>query len=471
MAWGDVFKNAWNQATETAKEAASAVATGARWVGKQSKAAFEYSQAVAKKTAATAMRAAKDAVNATVDAAEAAYDWGKERAVETYEWGKDSAVEAAEWTAEKAVEAYQWGKEKVVDAYEWGKAMTQRAIAATQGMVRDGMRSVADAGFDALARAHDGIATLAERAQNAYDKVREWLTGKRPDRSQQDCCPDADSDVGADGHFMAPGEDGNCTTLAGDATAAQARSRTTPSQSPCCEQRRAAGEPTRDIVYVNGINTTRKDHCRTLHAIAEQTCGNVTGIYNATEGFLGDAVQTGQDRRLIKAANEGRAPRAHDGRNPAVDQLSDYLYDEISAGRSPEVFAHSQGGAVTSLALYDAQASLGMQPDLYPEPLVDVRVTSMGAAAPFWPDGPTYEHYVHVNDATPSAFGLGHRGDEDGERAGRNASVIRFSGDPTDNRPFEVRNPMLEVAPSLAANHGVEDSYLRMRHQHGGGCP
>ncbi len=463
MGWGNPFKAAWNQATETAREAASAVATGARWVGKQSKAAFEFSQEVAKKTAQKAKQAAKQVVDTAVDA----YEWGKDAAIDAYEWGKDKAVEAGEWAKEKAVEAYDWGKEKVVDAYEWGKAMTQRAVAWTKGKVRDGLRTVADAGFDGLAWAHDGIAALTDRARNAYDKVREWFTGKRPDRSQVDCGPDATGDVAADGHFMAPGEDGNCTTLAGDASATQARSRATLSESACCQDRRAAGEPTRDIVYVNGINTTRQDHCKTLHAIAEQTCGNVIGVYNATEGGPADAVQTGQDRRLIKAANEGRAIPSQDGRNPAVDRLSDYVVDEVSQGRSPEIFAHSQGGAVTSLALYDARATLPWGPD----PLPNVTVTSMGSAAPFWPDGPTYEHYVHVNDATPSAFGLGHNGSEDGQRAGRDASVIRFSGDPQSSEPFNDRTPTLDWIPSTTANHGVEDSYLRMRRQRHGGCP
>lgn len=33
-----------------------------------------------------------------------------------------------------------------------------------------------------------------------------------------------------------------------------------------------------------------------------------------------------------------------------------------------------------------------------------------GSAAPSWGDGPEYEHYIHVDDATPSLFGLGQDG-------------------------------------------------------------
>ena len=95
----------------------------------------------------------------------------------------------------------------------------------------------------------------------------------------------------------------------------------------------------------------------------------------------------------------------------------------------------------------------------------------MGSAAPFWPNGPTYSHYVHVNDATPSSFGLGHSGAQDAGRAGAGAEVIRFSGDPKGSAPFDDRQPRLDWLPAFTANHGVEDTYLRMQRQRNGGCP
>ena len=142
---------------------------------------------------------------------------------------------------------------------------------------------------------------------------------------------------------MRPGG-GGCELLAAGATADQARQDAAMSESACCQARRATGEPPRDIVYVNGINTNRAAHCMTLKAIAEQTCARVIGIYNATEGAAQDALQTGQDRRLIKAANEGKVPRTQDGRNPAVDALGRFITSEVRSGRKPEIWAHSQGG-------------------------------------------------------------------------------------------------------------------------------
>jgi len=98
-----------------------------------------------------------------------------------------------------------------------------------------------------------------------------------------------------------------------------------------------------------------------LHAITEQTCARVIGICNATEGPAADAVQTGQDHRLLKAAGAGKGVATHDGRNKAVDAVSNFVIDERLAGRTPEIRAHSQGGAMTSLELYDARNTLNIE--------------------------------------------------------------------------------------------------------------
>jgi hypothetical protein len=338
------------------------------------------------------------------------------------------------------------------------------------------VRKGADVAFDALGKAGEALRKTSKKLQRGYDKVRSLFGKTKPSSPVVACQKTSDpgSDMEADGWLMAPTEAG-CSLIAQSEGASKARGQASQSQSECCKKRRAAGEATRDIVYVNGIQTTREDHCKTLHAIANQTCARVIGVYNATAGkdkggFSRDAAQTGQDRRLIKAANEGKPISSKDGRNPAVDSLTELLVEECRQGRSPEIWAHSQGGAITSLALIEADYQLATELG-EAQPLAKLKVKSLGSAAPAWPDGPKYEHYVHVNDFTPTSFGLGSEGKEDGANTGLGAKVVRFSGDPKSTTPFDDRAPQKTFLAAGTANHGVEDTYLRMEKQKNGGCP
>lgn len=408
MGWGATFSSVWSAASGAAKQAASEVATGARWVGKKT--------------------------------------------VEAYEWSKDQALVAAEWTKQQAV----------------------RVAQAVKNDMRDAIRSVADAGFDALGESGEELRRTAQTVKDGFDKVKSLFGKTKPADPVMSCRLPPNTDLGADGWFMAPAENGCSLTSRSDG-ASKAREQAALSQSKCCQEKRAAGDAPRDIVYVNGVQTTRAAHCDTLHAIAKQTCARVIGIYNATaggdkSGFTRDAAQTGQDRRLIKAAGEGKPVSTQDGRNPAVDSLSEFVVKEARAGRAPEIWAHSQGGAVTSLALFDARNALLVESGAL-EPMAGIKVKSMGSASPQWPDGPEYEHYVHVNDATPSSFGLGHDGKNDAKNAGKGAKVIRFSGDPKSTASFDDTAPQKTWLPDATANHGVEDVYLRMEKQKNGGCP
>lgn len=268
-----------------------------------------------------------------------------------------------------------------------------------------------------------------------------------------------------DGWIMSPqGPNHNCVAVPpGANTLATAKGRSVQAESPCCQARRAAGANPRDIIYVNGISTDKQAHCRTLNLIAAQTCARVVGVYNATESKLADAAQTGQDRRLIKAAASRKC-------TPAVDTLARAVADEVEAGRPPEIWANSQGGAVTSLALYEANNDLGVLTGER-EALKGVSVKSFGSAAPQWIDGPKYEHYIHVNDFTPTLFGLGHDGARDAASAGNGAKVIRFSGDPAKPGPFETSTIIKDFLPAPTSNHSIDDTYLRMEKQKNGGCP
>ena len=180
------------------------------------------------------------------------------------------------------------------------------------------------------------------------------------------------------------------------------------SNSSCCQARRAAGQAPKHIVYVNGIQNDKADQCVTLQKIANQTCAQVLGVHNATagkdtSGFASDVWQTKGDRDLIARANAGKPVQTHDGRNPAVDSLSDVLFNSVQDGDPPEIYAHSQGGAIASLASYDANT--GLKRAGYTSGVSDVYVTSLASAAQSWPPTMRGKHFINVQDADSARDG------------------------------------------------------------------
>ncbi|HWS86713.1 MAG TPA: hypothetical protein VN282_07100 [Pyrinomonadaceae bacterium] len=152
------------------------------------------------------------------------------------------------------------------------------------------------------------------------------------------------------------------------------------------------------LVYVNGINTTKDGQLNSLQRIADQTGARVVGIHNATRGATLDIIQSISDTLDI-------------GRNPAVDTLASTVYEEIRAGRTVHLMAHSQGGLITSRALTDVRNRLMLEDGLSAREaealLSRVRVETFGGAAAYYPNGPQYVHYVNRLDPVPGLFGLG----------------------------------------------------------------
>lgn len=452
MSWGDPFKNAWNSATQAAKDAASSAA-------KTASSAYDYT---AKKAAQAATYAKDKAIQGAT--------YARDKAVQGATYAKDKAVQGAQYAKQKAIEGADYTKKKAVEARDYAKERT-----------RDAERSVADAGYDGVAAGGEGLRkgynATSKAVGTAYDKTRKAL-GLGPAGKPVQPCPQpkvADKTVAnksLDGWMMSPQGDGkDCVAVPpGDNALATAKDKSVQSNSSCCAKKRAKDGQPRDIIYVNGILTDSAAHCRTLNQIAAQTCARVTGIYNATEGGPIDAAQTGQDRRLIKAAAGGKALPGSDGRNPAVDTLARTVATETKAGRPPEIWAHSQGGAVTSLALYESNNYLGALSGNR-EALSGVKVKSFGSAAPKWVDGPQYQHFVHMNDPVPTMFGLGHSPAGDLANAGKGADVVRFSGDVTSPAKFETGSPVKEWLPKDIGNHAVDASYLKMEKEENGGCP
>ena len=157
-------------------------------------------------------------------------------------------------------------------------------------------------------------------------------------------------------------------------------------------------EPVGTIVYVNGISTTKDGQFRSLRQIADRTGARVVGIHNATQGGVVDVIQSAGDTLDL-------------GRNPAVDTLADTVYEEITAGRTIHLMAHSQGALITSRALTDVYQRLRVEDGLSRREaerlLARVEVETFGGAAGSYPDGPRYVHYVNRRDPVAALFGLG----------------------------------------------------------------
>jgi hypothetical protein len=357
------------------------------------------------------------------------------------------------------------------------KAAYDKATGAAKAVVNTavgGLKKIPDVGLDAIGHAKSAWDTSSKAVQNVYAKAKERFTGKPP---AQPCATCTGKPVDHDGALVGY-KDGKCVPLTnkGDPinkdTIAMAKANgynprhnyakdlehpgdadknTSDATKSCCEKC-TKGKPPRTIFYVNGIQTKPEGHCNTLKRIGDSTCATVVGVYNATEGFPGDTFQTAQDRNLIGAADKGKKGVAGDGRNPAVDSVSTLVVKETVAGNPPEIWAHSQGGAITSLALYDASNTLSAggytDPKGNPATLQNVKVNSFGAAAPKWVEGPQYTHYVHKDDPVPTLLGVGEKPAPD---------VVHFSGKQGDD---------YAKGPSRIYNigaHDVNESYLPRR--------
>lgn len=177
--------------------------------------------------------------------------------------------------------------------------------------------------------------------------------------------------------------------------------------------RPASGEGKGTLIFVNGMGETPASSRQQAERIANATGMNVVPLYNATEGAVKDLLQSVGDTFDL-------------GTNKAVDSLADQVYARLMDGEPVRLMAHSQGGLITSRALTDVRNRLiaegGMTQAQAEERLGLVGVETMGSAAPSWPDGPHYVHYVNRSDFVPTFLGVG----RPLTHAGKGAEVITF---------------------------------------------
>ncbi|MCP3166795.1 alpha/beta fold hydrolase [Myxococcus qinghaiensis] len=192
--------------------------------------------------------------------------------------------------------------------------------------------------------------------------------------------------------------------------------------------------PSKTILYVNGIMTPAANQLSEMKSIAEKADARVIGIHNATQGIVADLAQCVGDK-LDK------------GTNPAVDTLADTVYGELKAGREVHLMGYSQGGLITARALFDVERRLriedGLSPAQVEKAMSKLSVETFGAASTKYPDGPKYVHYINNADAVPTLTGLGGSFDPVAfaKDAGKGAVVHRF----TDGNLNLIGNHMLDT--------------------------
>ena len=454
--FGAIFKNAWATASDVGRKAAEALIAGAEKVGAAAEAAkaaaVQKAKEVKEWTVEKAHQAKEKAVeikDATVKKAVEIKDATVKKAVEVKDAAVKTAKEVKAWAMEKAIEAKNFAVKKANEAKRKAIAVKDAGVKKITEVKDWAVQKTKDSTLDTLRSLGDKAGPQVLKIGSIIDKITPYVS-PRPIKTAVLPCPNCEQssvpDTEKDGKYMVPRDGGGCDVL----------------DSPPNFPPSRDGSTARTITYVNGIMTSGSDHCKTLHEIKAMTGANVFGVYNATKGSIADTLQTAGDRALINAASEGKGTGTPDeGRNLAVDTLAGLIATETIAGNPPEIWAHSQGGAITSLALIDAKNMLGMTGES--ESLAGVKVTSVGSAAPWWPPGPSYTHFVHIDDPVATGLGIGSDKDEAMKRAGNDANgnpanVIIFSGEA--GGPYETENPKKGfISPS---SHFVDDSYLPM---------
>lgn len=334
--------------------------------------------------------------------------------------------------------------------------------------VTGAIRDVVGAGASTVARVNEALRGIGAAAERVIDAIGSIFGDSDADSAVQSC---PGSSI-ADGGMLTDDGSADCSLVDGANTGssvqdqlAAAKAAAQPSNSACCQGR--PDQQSKYIYYVNGIGTDRRTHCQTIRRLREISCARVVGVFNDTEGFVTDIRRVADAREFLDQEMAGASEQDYPGFSPAVDTLKEVMTSEIAAGNEVNLVAHSEGGLISSLAAHRAISALeyaGLKDQIH-----NINITSMGSAAPAWPNGPTYTHYIHSNDFTPVYVGLGPGNDHAGQtHDGQKAEVIRFKG--SKDRGFEIDPTINIFDTSFKRDHSISDVYLEYYRERTGGC-
>lgn len=422
MSW---FSRVWASASSEAKKAANELTTTATAVETEGEKRVQQGYAAAKAVLAKTEQAAKQVESSCErELAEA----------------KHHVERVAIATEEKLVTAAKAVLTKTEEAAKEAKASSERELAKAKNEVR-----------------HVAVATeekLAKKARSAYATVRQTFHNIKIRIITAEC-----SAAQSLGHYVAAPErrwlqdwitgigrsseqkpyDGMVITDGCNPVQPEAGKTYDGIRPDKCPK----GKSIPKITFVNGIQTKfinddDRPMCRTMKKIANATCSEVVGIYNATEGVGADLRESLENIR--KAAQ-----------SDPTHTLSVQLVTAAQTGQPLVIFAHSQGGLITQDALADAKNNLmysGMTREEAEQALSVVTVRSFGTAERGWPVGPTYQHFNNEGDPVPSAI------------AGAQEQYQEVTNSDSDPTKTEIK-PMRFTSPGdFYKNHFIEDSYV-----------
>lgn len=239
------------------------------------------------------------------------------------------------------------------------------------------------------------------------------------------------------------------------------------------------------MVFTNGINNDAEKVCKTMKALADSRCMEVTGVFNATYADSSLKKTKGPDtpgNPLAKAAgNVGLVQDVLDcvdtisgtATDAAAATLGQEIARSLAAGQPMTVYAHSQGGL-----------NAGRAVEIAKEELVDAEQKKLMLIG--MPEGPAHSKATQLveqqmaKQLSVHTFGTLERGLTDGPRYVRITNeldpvpkIIRRAQDamsPADKKELLQRDPSgsppvdrFRAAPSAVdamAAHGMQESYI-----------
>lgn len=382
MDWGHSFKSAWDHATSTSRLCVSKLAAGATAVAHATAAAVQQiakeAQAITKTASAVAVSEAEVMETAVTKAGVSAANVTQKVVSATATAIKSEASNAAKAVQQKGLQA----EKALVTIGVAAGSVTVEAVAAAYRLARNTFSSIAA-----------GVATATCVLEN-------WTVGGITLAAGSILSKPVISDLLRP--VLRIGGDESQKQFDGDVFGSQCQSKNgyNPTGVMPTGCRQTAGTLPKSS-YINGINTTYTQSgntlfsggiCKTMQAIADATCSEVTGIYNATEGIGKDV-----DECLDNIAKASSAP--------SVVPLRELMVQAAREGTPLTLFAHSQGGLITQEAIAKAKQQLMREDQLSSEEaeaeLSVVSIKSFGTAIMGWPKGPHYERFTNTADPIP----------------------------------------------------------------------
>lgn len=339
---GEAFKAAWNLASGATKAIVTAVATGAEM-----------------------LMVAAEAVGT--------------RAVQVTEAAAHATVEADQWAQKQTVRAVKWAEEETVAAAKASARGVKIAFNAAKTAFTD---VIAGTTWIACATENQWVKDLATEAAQVLSSphlkpVQNVILGQQP------------KDLPHDGEVVGKG----CKEMNPNSGGVL----------PQCPNGKVRTNGT--LTYVNGImtayptgqpNPDQKDGiCKTMQKLANATCAQVIGVYNATGGMRADI-------------GECLTNIAKNSDTPAVTTLQRSMFDALSQNPPQDmtIYAHSQGGLITQEALATVKNRLATR---YGDAGATARMShlsikSFGTAEQGWPLGPNYEQFTNNSDPIPGVI-------------------------------------------------------------------